>query len=386
MNNPDHNTHPRVLLVATGSYAGMGPYVVSIVNSFRPDDNVRFFLAEREDGYYTRNIRPELKPLATIYHGKTPSKIDTLVELLLNPKVAYDRQIKQICRDEKIDIVHDIAASTNVGLARWFARNYKYIYTAHDLHPHQAKKAWHKMWRMNRLYARTFRIVDNSRWLFTNSLSQLDEMKRIYPDHESLYSNFPSLITEDMAGGNRQMDELKGLDKYILFFGRVEAYKGIPTLVDAWGRIADKRGHKLVVAGSGDLDRRPDPDIVYVNRYIHDPEIAEMYRRATAVVYPYTSATQSGVLSVAAYFGTPMITSDVPFFREELGDDYPLLFPAGDAAKLAEILEKILTGDNLAQMGELSKKIYESRYDAQNTREKLLQIYDRVHQAPAEPK
>lgn len=55
-------------------------------------------------------------------------------------------------------------------------------------------------------------------------------------------------------------------------------------------------------------------NVIMINRYIKDTEIRYMYEQAACVVYPYISATQSGVLSLAFYFRTPTLTSDVPFF------------------------------------------------------------------------
>ena len=43
-----------------------------------------------------------------------------------------------------------------------------------------------------------------------------------------------------------------------------------------------------------------------INRYIKDSEVAYLYQHAQCVVYPYISATQSGVLSLAFYYQTPV--------------------------------------------------------------------------------
>lgn len=73
----------------------------------------------------------------------------------------------------------------------------------------------------------------------------------------------------------------------------------------------------LVIAGNGTLPFERavgEINVVMMNRYIKDTEIRYMYEQAACVVYPYISATQSGVLSLAFYFRTPTLTSDVPFF------------------------------------------------------------------------
>ena len=52
----------RTLIVATTSYAGMGPYVSEIVNTFSPEDDVYFFFHDYEDDFFKRNIKKELHP------------------------------------------------------------------------------------------------------------------------------------------------------------------------------------------------------------------------------------------------------------------------------------------------------------------------------------
>jgi glycosyltransferase involved in cell wall biosynthesis len=46
----------------------------------------------------------------------------------------------------------------------------------------------------------------------------------------------------------------------------------------------------------------------------------------------------SNSLLEACAWGRVVVASDIPANREALGDDYPLLFPAGDAAALARAL------------------------------------------------
>ena len=43
---------------------------------------------------------------------------------------------------------------------------------------------------------------------------------------------------------------------YVLYFGRLSPIKGIPDLLDAWHRLADHSGHRLVIRGYGADDHR----------------------------------------------------------------------------------------------------------------------------------
>lgn len=367
---------PKVLLIATTSFAGMGPYVASVVNSFNADDNVRFFLVEREDRYFSKNIRPDLKPLATIVMEKTPSKLSTLANIIFGGDFPYCSELKKLCGREDFDVIHAVSEFTDVNAAKSLTEKAAFIYTVHDLHPHEAKKVWFKRWRQNVVHGRIFKIIPMCRFLLTNSKSQMKELMKSYPSKRSFFADFPSLVTDDVASGTSVPPEIENIGDYILFFGRIEAYKGIDILLNAFRKMRGKADIKLVIAGKGEFDRHPEDNVVYIDRYIHDSEIAELYRRAKVVVYPYISGTQSGVLSIASYFSTPMIVSDIPFFREVLGDEYSMMFESGDSDALAALLLSVVNSpERLKFYSEQSSEVFRSHYNSVETREKLLSIY-----------
>lgn len=63
--------------------------------------------------------------------------------------------------------------------------------------------------------------------------------------------------------------------------------------------------------------------------------------RAHALALTSESEGGANVLGEAIVCGTPVIATDIPAARAALGEDYPALFPAGDEAALAELLELI---------------------------------------------
>jgi glycosyltransferase involved in cell wall biosynthesis len=135
-----------------------------------------------------------------------------------------------------------------------------------------------------------------------------------------------------------------------LFFGRIEAYKGLRYLLDACDALRS-RGHvfRLVVAGTGeDLERHRDriaaaAGIELIDRYISATEVPELFRRATAVVLPYTDATQSGVAAMAFAFARPVIATGVGDVPDVVIDGRTgLLVPPRDARSLADAMERLL--------------------------------------------
>ena len=104
-----------------------------------------------------------------------------------------------------------------------------------------------------------------------------------------------------------------------------------------------------------------------------------MYEKARCVVYPYISATQSGVLSLAFYFKVPTLTSDIPFFKGIIGElnDKRMLFQNGNIADLAKKLITILN-DDCTDMINKEEKYYKGHYDSAAIRKELLAIYDSI--------
>ena len=118
-----------------------------------------------------------------------------------------------------------------------------------------------------------------------------------------------------------QVDSVKPkeltMDKdFLLFFGRIDKYKGISTLIRAYREIADQ-ARPLVIAGNGPFSEEEQhlihdcSNLVVIHRYIEDGEMKWLFQHMTAAVLPYIEATQSGIIPLAYLFGKPVIVSDV---------------------------------------------------------------------------
>lgn len=110
--------------------------------------------------------------------------------------------------------------------------------------------------------------------------------------------------------------EMNGLKDYILFFGRIDKYKGIENLLKAYCNVSHK-SLPLVIAGVGKFTDEEKiliskcNNLTVINRYIADGEMKWMLHHMTAAVLPYIEATQSGVIPLAYLFGKPVIVSNV---------------------------------------------------------------------------
>lgn len=372
----------NILIVATTSYAGMGPYVTGIVNTFEISDNVYFFFHDYEDQFFRKNVKKELLPHC-YFHTESNSNWHKLKSLCTD-KLPEENKILEVCRDKQIGLVHFINGPVPTNNAKKFSSmGIRLLGTVHDLHPHEAKKAFHKMLRQRILSKRTLKAIIAGDNLATNSPSQLQELKQLYPQKRLFFYDFPSLASPEVVEGHEIPAGLEGeTAPYILFFGRIEEYKGIGLLYKAFlgdKNLCDK--YKLVIAGSGTLPfERPaeERNVVLINRYIKDTEVRYLYEHAACVVYPYISATQSGVLSVAYYFRTPVIASDVPFFKgiiEPSGAG--VLFKTGDVKDLQSKLKMLLSTD-ASDVVQQETAYYQEHYDNAALRGQLLKIYQDI--------
>lgn len=369
----------RTLIVATTSYAGMGPYVSEIVNTFSPEDDVWYFFHDYKDDFFKKNVKKELHG-KSVFYREANSAFNKLKSLILN-KSSYDGMILQLCREKSIELVHYINGIPSILMQRKMEQSgITVLSTVHDLEPHEAKKAWYKMLRQKVMYKRLNNNLQEAKYLVTNSMEQYHKLKARFADKDITFHSFPSLVTDEIVNGHDVPAELKGLTKpYILFFGRIEEYKGIHLLYKAFVDCSDLNEKKaLVIAGSGQLgfERMLDEkNVVFLNRYIKDSEVAYLYQHAQCVVYPYISATQSGVLSLAFYYQTPTLASDVPFFKSIIEPSSAgLLFKNGDVEDLKKQL-LALVNLNVSDMKTRQKAYYETNYDGKAIHDALIKIY-----------
>jgi glycosyltransferase involved in cell wall biosynthesis len=370
-------------MVATTSYAGMGPYVVKIVNetlaaSRMPGSKakVHALMVDDTDNYYQLNIDKENLPQCT-FVPYANNKLHKL-RLLISPPRCVTKALREICVQKNIDVVHFISGDAlYASLIEECCSRYKTFLTVHDTMAHDAKKSWHKMLRMKIIYDKYFKSISIASHLITNSHTQANHLKAHYPDKAIYYLPFPTLVTPRISHGKLLPNELKGVPPYILFFGRIEKYKGVDVLYEAFKTCEPlKQKYRLVIAGSGELSFVPDPShTIFINRYIADEEVAELFRHAACVVFPYISATQSGVLSLACYFQTPTIVSDVPFFMEHVSrSPIALTFSNGSVSDLQQSLIRIL---NTPDQGMLKAQVeyYETEYRQGLISDQLIDIY-----------
>ncbi len=164
----------------------------------------------------------------------------------------------------------------------------------------------------------------------------------------------------------------------ILFFGRLEPYKGLRELMQAMQLVWEVRPDaELVVAGRGPAEHEviDHPRVQKIARYIPEDEVGGLFRDARLVVAPYTEGSQSGVVSMACARGIPAIVTDVGALPTLVVDGSQVVAP-GDAAALAEALVRHL--DHGAELREAVHRKARSELSWLATGELSLRFYEEV--------
>jgi glycosyltransferase involved in cell wall biosynthesis len=243
-------------------------------------------------------------------------------------------------------VVHVQECSNPLNLLFYLFHFRPLITTVHDvdLHPgsEESRLTHKRRWAMRilRKYFCGSIIVhgEKLRALFIDRFGKKVEDVWAVP-HGGLFSYIPekrSILRED--------------PHTVLFFGRMEKYKGLKWLIEIEPLVSEKIADlKIIVAGQGeDLDARKatlltNPHFEIHDRYIPFDEVPAFFQRAAAVVLPYTEASQSGIVAMAFAFGKPVIATDVGSLSEIVIDGRNgLLVPARDPVRLSDAICSLL--------------------------------------------
>jgi glycosyltransferase involved in cell wall biosynthesis len=191
--------------------------------------------------------------------------------------------------------------------------------------------------------------------------------------------------------GNEPAEER---EQTILFFGGIEAYKGVGALIEAFAALPQtiRATTRLVIAGKPGIDMKPILDrasLLGINqrikwdlRYFPEEEVPALFNRASVVALPYTDIDQSGVLMTALAFDKPIVATRVGGIAETMQDGvHGRLVPPGDIASLTSALAAVLADRNLRMSMERAMRQLRSKdLSWASISRKTLDLYERLVQ------
>ena len=147
----------------------------------------------------------------------------------------------------------------------------------------------------------------------------------------------------------------------VAVLGRDERRKGLDVLLHAWPSILERHtGAELIVMGAR-RDHAP-AGVVYKGRVSEEEKRAQLTSSAVLVA-PNTGGESFGIIIAEAMAaGCAVVASDLPAFRDVLGD-HGVLVPVGDEAAVADAVVGLLNDPDLAGQIGARAQTAASRFD-----------------------
>jgi glycosyltransferase involved in cell wall biosynthesis len=196
----------------------------------------------------------------------------------------------------------------------------------------------------------------------------------------------PSFLPPLTDGGGSKAEAPALPARYLLYFGRLSAEKGLDTLLDAAAR---RRDVAFVLCGDGPerarLERRAQEagmDHVVFTGHLEKSVLDGVVRGAVAAVLPaeWPENAPFGVLE-AAMQGVPVIVSDMGGLPEMARIARGRVFRHGDAASLGEAIDEVLADPGARAGAEAGRRAVEEHYDRDRHLEALESIYAAAREA-----
>lgn len=172
-----------------------------------------------------------------------------------------------------------------------------------------------------------------------------------------------------------------GSGGYFLYLGRLEANKGIPTLLAAWDQLDDPPPLKMAGAGGLEADviaaAAASDAIEFLGRV--DPStVADLVGGAVATIVPsqnYEGFPKTIAESFAV--GTPVIASDLGSLTEIVDDGRTgFLVPPGDADALAQVIRTVASDNTLPGLRTQAREEFVNNFGAEASYVRLIEIYE----------
>jgi glycosyltransferase involved in cell wall biosynthesis len=184
-------------------------------------------------------------------------------------------------------------------------------------------------------------------------------------------------------GGERDPNRL-------LFVGRLTAQKGIESLVEALARMRHQAS--LDVVGDGPLASTLSEraralgvaDRIHWLGQLPQPKLADLYRRAAALVVPSTEEGLGLVAVEAQLCETPVVGYESGGLTDTVQNDRTgLLVPPGDVGALAAALDSLLDRpDRGAELGRAGRMVALAGFAPESAARRYAGIYRSVVGAP----
>lgn len=321
-------------------------YSASLARALAQQHQVLLILSER-------NVRGELGDLRAL-DGLPGLQVLVLPHRISIPLLlANIGRIAWALRRFKPEVIHcqEELKDYLIGALPWMPRA-PFVLTVHDPRPHAGSDERRMNWSRFALYERWLRRKADHVVVHGEVLARA--AAEVMPRLVGRIHVIPHGPLGELSDEPIHANWTPG---HCLFFGRMEAYKGLRYFVEAI-RLLRSEGRPVtgVIAGRGPaLDEliaelQGDSAFVIHNGYLSAEQVRACFDAANVVVLPYTEGTQSGVAAHALGRGRPLVVTDVGSLADMvIPGANGTVVPPRDAAALAAAIDAIVGSPEVAQ-------------------------------------
>jgi glycosyltransferase involved in cell wall biosynthesis len=186
-------------------------------------------------------------------------------------------------------------------------RNYKIVRIIHDARKHPGD-----LWPWNFWIKH---MVKSAYSLITPSGHVASEVLRLY-GRDSIVYNHPVFDLDSYGPSAISLPS----EFTLLYVGRIRKYKGIDNLIAAFKLLPDHYSVKLLIAGEGKFHYELPKNCLLVNRWLNEREIKHLIESAEVVIFPYTEASQSGLLPIVVNKSRKVVLTPLPGLIDQVKD------------------------------------------------------------------
>jgi glycosyltransferase involved in cell wall biosynthesis len=251
--------------------------------------------------------------------------------------------LKKILKNSDIDIMYIPCFHPWYFFINKMYPEAKKIFTVHDPLPHSGGFFDNKL-----IWLAQKRDLKRANKIIILSECFRDYMINFYKKRSDEVCVIPHGVFDYYKGVENKLSISYDHDKInFLFFGRIEKYKGLLVLAEAYKNLRKIYNNiSLTVVGNGDFTPYNKAfidleDFKLVNRWIDDNEVNGFFLGNNIVtVLPYLDATQSGVINIAMINRSLVISTNVGGLKEQIKDKKTgILVEANNPKELERAME-----------------------------------------------
>lgn len=344
----------NVLIVGMNLDGAMGDnfkFIVDKMHQHKKQNVNLFVLSKKKSSFkivaenqliveYKRNIFSVFKELYQINKYIIENNIDKI--LILTPNLIY-----------------------NIFIALKFKRR-KMFYYLHDPRPHTGESFLRRnlLNLQNKVCSKMASKVIVASEFIKNDIIENNLLSITEEKLEVIYLGLlENLLFEDISVLNKKRD--------VLFFGRIEDYKGIDVLAKSIKYLHENNYNiNCSIVGKGDIKKYIEQKDMHLfdinNTYISDRDLATVIAESKIVVFPYHNATGSQTVQISYYYEANLIASKVGCFNDYVIQNYSgYLFEPGNYIELAEKIKSLLEDrEQQVRFADNAKKLLKCKFDS----------------------